>query len=134
MLGATGREQERVGPGVEVIGDRTRVEDEAADLLPQLRPARLGGHSGPNALRRQPIREVAGGDVRTLDVPKYLFRTLIVDDNGTNRVVLQELLQRWGIPNVSVDNAEAALCAVDQAENANEPFGIPSWTMASMRP
>jgi two-component system, sensor histidine kinase and response regulator len=71
-----------------------------------------------------PEREVAGGDVRRLDLPKYQFRTLIVDDNETNRIVLEELLTRWGIPNVSVDGAEAALCEVDQAERSGKPFGL----------
>ena len=71
-----------------------------------------------------PEREVAGGDIRRLDLPKYQFRTLIVDDNETNRVVLEELLTRWGIPNVSVDGAEAALCEVDQADRSGKPFGL----------
>jgi two-component system, sensor histidine kinase and response regulator len=71
-----------------------------------------------------PMREVEGGDVRRLDAPKYLFRTLIVDDNETNRVVLEELLTRWGVPNRSVDGAEAALCEVARAERANEPFKL----------
>ena len=71
-----------------------------------------------------PAREVEGGDIRTLDRPKYQFRTLIVDDNETNRVVLEELLTRWGVPSVSVDGAEAALCEVDQAERNGSPFGL----------
>jgi len=71
-----------------------------------------------------PEREVQGGEVRTLDRPKHQLRTLIVDDNETNRVVLEELLTRWGIPNVSVDGAEAALCEVDQAERSGSRFGL----------
>ncbi|MEY2935133.1 MAG: hypothetical protein RL033_5882 [Pseudomonadota bacterium] len=71
-----------------------------------------------------PMREVAGGDQRLLDRPKYQFRTLIVDDNETNRVVLEELMVRWGIPSRSVEGAEAALCEVDQAEREGNPFGL----------
>jgi two-component system sensor histidine kinase/response regulator len=71
-----------------------------------------------------PAREVEGSDTPELDRPKYQFRTLIVDDNDTNRVVLEELLTRWGVPSKSVDGAEAALCEVDQAERAGTPFGL----------
>jgi two-component system sensor histidine kinase/response regulator len=71
-----------------------------------------------------PIREVSGADIRALDAPKYQLRTLIVDDNETNRVVLEELLTRWGVPNKSVDGAEAALCEVDQAERSGAPYGL----------
>jgi CheY-like chemotaxis protein len=71
-----------------------------------------------------PAREVEGGDIRTLDRPRYQFRTLVVDDNETNRVVLEELLTRWGIPNSSVSGAEAALCEVEQAERSGSPFGL----------
>jgi two-component system, sensor histidine kinase and response regulator len=70
-----------------------------------------------------PAREVEGA-VQSLDRPKHRFRTLIVDDNETNRMVLEELLARWGIPNESVGDAEAALCEVDQAERNGTPYGL----------
>ncbi len=70
-----------------------------------------------------PAREVEGA-TKPLDRPKYLFRTLIVDDNETNRVVLEELLTRWGVPNKSVEGAEAALCEVDQAERSGTPYAL----------
>jgi signal transduction histidine kinase/DNA-binding response OmpR family regulator len=71
-----------------------------------------------------PLREATGHDAPALERPKYTFKTLIVDDNATNRLVLEELLARWGLPIRSVDNAEAALCEVDQAERSGEPFGL----------
>jgi signal transduction histidine kinase/DNA-binding response OmpR family regulator len=70
-----------------------------------------------------PAREVEG-EVHLLHRPKYAFPTLIVDDNATNRMVLEELLTSWGIPNESVESAEAALCEVDQAERNGTPFGL----------
>jgi signal transduction histidine kinase/CheY-like chemotaxis protein/HPt (histidine-containing phosphotransfer) domain-containing protein len=70
-----------------------------------------------------PAREIEGA-TKPLDRPKYLFRTLIVDDNETNRVVLEELLTRWGVPNKSVDGAEGALCEVDQAERSGAPYAL----------
>jgi signal transduction histidine kinase/DNA-binding response OmpR family regulator/HPt (histidine-containing phosphotransfer) domain-containing protein len=71
-----------------------------------------------------PMREVQGPVPKKLDGPKYNPRTLIVDDNETNRVVLEELLTRWKMPSVSVDNAEAALFEVEQADAGGTPFGL----------
>jgi two-component system, sensor histidine kinase and response regulator len=71
-----------------------------------------------------PMREVAGDPPSKLDGPKFTPRTLIVDDNETNRVVLEELLGRWGMQSVSVDNAEAALFEVERAESERQPFGL----------
>jgi signal transduction histidine kinase/DNA-binding response OmpR family regulator len=71
-----------------------------------------------------PLREAEGSLPKRLEKPKYTPRTLIVDDNETNRVVLEELLTRWGIASVSVDNAEAALCEVEAAEAGENPFGL----------
>jgi two-component system, sensor histidine kinase and response regulator len=71
-----------------------------------------------------PLREVAGSPPSKLDGPKFTPRTLIVDDNETNRVVLEELLRRWGMQSVSVDNAEAALFEVERAESERQPFGL----------
>jgi signal transduction histidine kinase/CheY-like chemotaxis protein/HPt (histidine-containing phosphotransfer) domain-containing protein len=71
-----------------------------------------------------PMREVAGVPPSKLDGPKFTPRTLIVDDNETNRVVLEELLRRWEMQSVSVDNAEAALFEVERAESERQPFGL----------
>jgi two-component system sensor histidine kinase/response regulator len=72
-----------------------------------------------------PMREVAAGyEHKALDRPRYIFKTLVVDDNATNRLVLEELITRWGLPSRSVDGAEAALCEIDQAERDGEPFGL----------
>jgi two-component system sensor histidine kinase/response regulator len=49
---------------------------------------------------------------------------LIVDDNLTNRVVLEGMLSRWGMKPVSVDRAEAALQAMQGAARASRPFAI----------
>jgi len=72
-----------------------------------------------------PMRNVAEGyEHKPLDRPRYIFKTLVVDDNETNRLVLEELITRWGLPSRSVDGAEAALCEIDQAERDGEPFGL----------
>jgi two-component system sensor histidine kinase/response regulator len=71
-----------------------------------------------------PLREVQGPAPQKMDAPKHNPRTLIVDDNETNRVVLEELLTRWKMANVSVDSAEAALFEVEQADASGAPFGL----------
>jgi two-component system sensor histidine kinase/response regulator len=49
---------------------------------------------------------------------------LIVDDNLTNRIVLEGMLSRWGMKPASVDGAEAALQEMEIAVRASHPFSI----------
>jgi len=53
------------------------------------------------------------------DVP-----VLVVDDNFTNRTVLQGMLSRWGMKGLSVDGAQTALAAMEAAARAALPFSI----------
>ncbi len=47
---------------------------------------------------------------------------LIVDDNETNRMVLERLLQRWGLRPVSVAGAEAGLDRLRAAADTDDPI------------
>jgi two-component system, sensor histidine kinase and response regulator len=49
---------------------------------------------------------------------------LVVDDNFTNRTVLQGMLSRWGMKPSSVDGAEAAIPALETAARGAHPFSI----------
>ncbi|MBC8873882.1 MAG: response regulator [Planctomycetes bacterium] len=49
---------------------------------------------------------------------------LVVDDNTTNRRILQEFLSWWGFRPQSVDGAEAALEAMQAASDRGEPFSL----------
>jgi signal transduction histidine kinase/DNA-binding response OmpR family regulator len=51
-------------------------------------------------------------------------RVLVVDDNATNRKVLQCQLQRCGIEAVCVSSAAAALAAMTEVRQAGRPFEI----------
>ena len=56
-------------------------------------------------------------DVRGLDV-------LVVDDNATNRRILDEILRHWGMRPTLVDGGFAAITALDQALAAGKPFPL----------
>jgi PAS domain S-box-containing protein len=49
-------------------------------------------------------------------------RLLVVDDNRTNRLILQELLGGWGASVVAVDGGRAALAAIAEAGESGAPF------------
>jgi len=74
----------------------------------------------PFALRAEapatPIRRELK-DLRGLDV-------LVVDDNATNRRILEEILTVWGMRPTSVDGGLAAIDALDAALAARRPFSL----------
>jgi two-component system, sensor histidine kinase and response regulator len=57
------------------------------------------------------------GDLRGLSV-------LVVDDNATNRRILEEILINWGMRPTLVDGGPAALHALEQAKAAGSPFAL----------
>jgi signal transduction histidine kinase/DNA-binding response OmpR family regulator len=56
-------------------------------------------------------------DLRGLDV-------LVVDDNATNRRILEEILTTWGMRPTLVDGGLAAITALDRALAAGKPFPL----------
>jgi two-component system, sensor histidine kinase and response regulator len=51
-------------------------------------------------------------------------RTLVVDDNATNRAILQEQLTGWGLEVGTVASGEEALGALQRAVDAQRPFEL----------
>ena len=51
-------------------------------------------------------------------------KILVVDDNATNRIILQEQVLAWRMHGTSVDGGTAALSALRTAAARNEPFKI----------
>jgi two-component system, sensor histidine kinase and response regulator len=49
---------------------------------------------------------------------------LVVDDNATNRRILEDVLTQWGMEPVVVESGEAALTSMEQAFNADRPFPL----------
>lgn len=51
-------------------------------------------------------------------------RMLLVDDNSTNRAILEHYLKHWGVAVHSVDNAQAGLAALIVAAQNADPFDM----------
>ena len=49
---------------------------------------------------------------------------LVVDDNATNRRILQEMLGNWGMKPTVVEGGREALAALEQARAAGKPFSL----------
>lgn len=52
------------------------------------------------------------------------LRVLIVDDNATNRLILEETLATWSMRPVTTDGGSAALEVLDAAVQAGSPFDL----------
>jgi two-component system, sensor histidine kinase and response regulator len=52
------------------------------------------------------------------------LRTLIVDDNATNRLILSEILAGWQMQATAVAGAAAALTALHEAADRGQPFDL----------
>jgi len=51
-------------------------------------------------------------------------KVLIVDDNRTNRRILEGMLKRWDMKSTSVEDGEEALVLLSSAQNAGEPYAL----------
>jgi PAS domain S-box-containing protein len=72
-----------------------------------------------------------GASEKTIEVgmiapPEILrgVKVLVVDDNRTNRRILEGMLKRWEMKSTSVDEGEHALTALFSALEAGEPYGL----------
>ena len=70
------------------------------------------------------------GDPRALELPTHEpvllhnTRVLVVDDNVTNRRILEETLANWGLAVVATSNSSSALLLARQACWENQPFRL----------
>jgi CheY-like chemotaxis protein len=96
---------------VELMGGRIGVESEVGQGSTFHFTARFGVHHGPPAGRDPEDQARLRG-----------LRVLVVDDNATNRTILERTLDHWGMVPVLADGGAAALGAVEQAGRRGEPF------------
>jgi PAS domain S-box-containing protein len=75
--------------------------------------------------------QLAASDAKEIKVgtiaPQELLRgvrVLVVDDNRTNRRILDGMLTRWEMRPVLADGGQAALAQLAAAREAGEPFGL----------
>jgi len=52
------------------------------------------------------------------------LRVLVVDDNATNRRILEEVLRGWKMAPATASNAAAAFAALKRGQATGEPFGL----------
>jgi two-component system, sensor histidine kinase and response regulator len=52
------------------------------------------------------------------------MRVLVVDDNATNRQILQKILTHWRMRPAAVDGAKAALSLLKEAKQEKDPFSL----------
>jgi len=52
------------------------------------------------------------------------LRVLVVDDNPTNRRILAEMLERWGMKAVTAESGVEAVAALEQAQESATPFAL----------
>jgi signal transduction histidine kinase/CheY-like chemotaxis protein len=66
-------------------------------------------------------------ETATQTVPEVAVRdlpVLVVDDNATNRLILQEILSRWQMRPTMVDSGRQALARLAQARAQGQPFAL----------
>src|SRR5207244_2139039 len=61
----------------------------------------------------------AAAPVNLLDLP-----VLVVDDNATNRQILEEMLRKWRMKPTVVADGRSALAALKSAASAGQPFTL----------
>src|SRR3546814_7298436 len=69
------------------------------------------------------------GDLRTPDEQHeqpqlHALPVLVVDDNGTNRRILEEMLRGWGMRPNSASNGVRALAVLRNAADAGQPYHL----------
>jgi len=69
-------------------------------------------------------KQAAPGSKPGAEAPAQAARTLIVDDNRTNREILLHQLGGWGVRCDAFDGAPAALAALKAAAAAGDPYGV----------
>jgi len=74
--------------------------------------------------RFKKVREVVEYPAAALQVELQGLRVLVVDDNATNRRVLEETLRAFGMEPVTADSGQAGIWALVEARDSGQPFSL----------
>ena len=111
QFGGTGLGLAIAGQLVQMMGGALLVRSEPGEGSTFYFGADFPLPEGPQVVALQP-EELQG------------LRALVVDDNETNRMILEELLVNWGMVAEVVIGGEEALAALERAERDSNPFAI----------